>query len=359
MKAVNPEREVVIAGTDTDTFPLLDRYSDYLYAIKGRTPRTIRAYHSDLSRFFRWMVYTGRIKAPPVTTDTRAASTVNPNDPIEGIDIRFINIDDIRQIRLDDMYAFISWLAQNNSRQAASRARRVSSLRGFFNWLHRQQRLIEENPAADLEQPRQMRRLPQYLSLDESRDLLVQAGRQDNQYSERDYCILTLFLNCGLRLSELHGINVSDLRGDTLVVLGKGQKERTIYLNDACVNALEDWLAVRPTENLNDPEALFISRQRNRLSREAIQHLVKKYIRAAGLNTKRYSVHKLRHTAATLMYQYGKVDIRQLQFLLGHESVATTEIYTHINTAELHQAVDSNPLSTQRIEIDRRTAKQS
>jgi len=188
--------------------------------------------------------------------------------------------------------------------------------------------------------------LPHYLSLDESIGLLSSAADSEQAHKERDYCILTLFLNCGMRLSELSGINLSNIHEDTLTVIGKGDKERTIYLNRACLAALTDWLSVRPTTGLRDPSALFISRLGRRLSNPMIQYSIKQMFTRNGIDTSVYSVHKLRHTAATLMYKYGQVDIRSLQIILGHASIATTQIYTHVDDATLHAAVEKNPLST-------------
>jgi integrase/recombinase XerD len=187
-----------------------------------------------------------------------------------------------------------------------------------------------------------MKRLPRYLNIEESKKLL---GAIDGEHRERDFAIITLFLNCGLRLSELVGINLNRIKNDILTVVGKGDKERTIYLNAACKRAIEAYLKVRPVEGVKDKNALFLSERKQRISNKTVQHIVKKYITAAGLDPERYSTHKLRHTAATLMYKHGKVDIRALQEILGHESIATTEIYTHVDNQQIKTAVESNPLS--------------
>lgn len=197
---------------------------------------------------------------------------------------------------------------------------------------------LKSNPAAGLKAPKREKRLPVYLNLDESRELLSEIA---GKYAVRDKAILTLFLNCGLRLSELVGIDRSDIRGDTLQVIGKGNKERTIYLNKTCLSALNEYLDTR-TDN---KKALFLSERAQRISNRAVQTLVKRHIGAAGLDTKKYSTHKLRHTAATLMYKHGKVDIRALQAILGHESISTTEIYTHVDDDQLRAAVSLNPLN--------------
>ena len=213
--------------------------------------------------------------------------------------------------------------------------------------------MIETNPAQNLETPKMERRMPKYLSLDDSKKLLNVTANEDDENKERDFAIITIFLNCGLRLSELISINVKDIdfSENKLNVIGKGNKERTIYLNKACIDAIKDYLSVRPTEGLkNDSKssnkALFLSKRRERISNRTVQYIVEKELRKAGLDTSKYSVHKLRHTAATLMYQYGNVDIRALQELLGHESISTTEIYTHVSNEQVRNAVEVNPLNT-------------
>lgn len=194
--------------------------------------------------------------------------------------------------------------------------------------------------------------MPKYLSFDDSKKLLEVTADENDENKERDYAIITLFLNCGLRLSELVGINISniDFSENRLTVIGKGNKERTIYLNNACVNAIKDYISVRPTEGVkNDSKAsnkaLFLSNRKERISNRTVQYIVDRELTKAGLDTSKYSTHKLRHTAATLMYQYGNVDIRALQELLGHESIATTEIYTHVSNEQVRNAVESNPLA--------------
>ena len=189
--------------------------------------------------------------------------------------------------------------------------------------------------------------MPKYLTLEQSQNLLKVAYDSPKESNERDYCMLTLFLNCGMRLSELRGINTNDIHGTTLTVIGKGNKERTIYLNDACLEAINDWMDKRATLKIK-PEAekaLFVSKRGTRISCDMIQITIKRLLEEAGIDTNIYSVHKLRHTAATLMYKYGKVDIRNLQMILGHQSVSTTQIYTHVDDEALQRAIESNPLA--------------
>lgn len=233
----------------------------------------------------------------------------------------------------------------------ATRARKASTIRIFFAYLY-DQKIILDNPAIGLKTPKLGKRMPKHLSLEDSKKLLNVTYDENDENKERDYAIITLFLNCGLRLSELVGINISniDFSENRLTVIGKGNKERTIYLNNACVNAIKDYISVRPTEGVkNDSKAsnkaLFLSNRKERISNRTVQYIVDRELTKAGLDTSKYSTHKLRHTAATLMYQYGNVDIRALQELLGHESIATTEIYTHVSNEQVRNAVESNPLA--------------
>ncbi len=240
------------------------------------------------------------------------------------------------------MHAYISYVDKNRNNSNYAKARKVASLKSFFKYLHTKVKLIDENPAIELESPKTDSRHPVYLTLNEAKNLL---NAVDGQFKERDYAIITLFLNCGLRLSELVSIDIDKIKGDTLTVIGKGNKERTIYLNEACLEAINNYLKVRPKEGLKDEKALFISKRKNRISNKTVQYIVKKYIKLAGLDPDKYSTHKLRHTAATLMYKYGNVDIRALQQILGHSTVSTTQIYTHLDDDRLRKAVKSNPLS--------------
>lgn len=240
-------------------------------------------------------------------------------------------------------------MARELKSSPATRARKISSLRVFFKYLTSKAKILEINPAQDLETPKLGRRMPKYLSLEESKKLLNVTQDETNRNNIRDYAIITLFLNCGMRLSELVNINIKDIdfSESKMTVIGKGNKERTIYLNKACLNAINSYLAIRPHDKVkyDSRDALFLSERKERISNRSVQDIVKKELGKAGLDTKKYSVHKLRHTAATLMYQYGDVDIRALQELLGHESISTTEIYTHVNDERVRNAVESNPLS--------------
>jgi len=250
----------------------------------------------------------------------------------------------IKSISLQDCYDYLMYVTSERDNMAAARARKVSSLKSFYNYLHKKAALITDNPTKDLDFPKQRRTLPKYLDLDESIKLLESI---DSKHPVRDYCIVALFLNCGMRLSELVNLNLTDYNAEnhTLRLLGKGNKERIVYTNRACDEAIEKWLEIRPKDGLKDPQAMFISQQKRRISPKTIQWMLPKLFQSAGLGGRGFSAHKLRHTAATLMYRHGNVDIRVLQELLGHESLATTEIYTHIVNKDLKQAADSNPLA--------------
>lgn len=268
---------------------------------------------------------------------------------LKQISIRNMSLETISKITLDDIHSFLFYLTNTYNSKAATRARKVSSIRVFFNYLCNKAGLIEKNPAQNLETPKLDKRIPKYLTLDDSKKLLEAVNDMDDRNKERDYAIITLFLNCGMRLSELVGINIKDINfnDQKLNVIGKGNKERTIYLNSACMNAVNKYLAVRPHDNVkyDSKDALFLSERRERISNRTVQYIVKQELKRAGLDTNKYSVHKLRHTAATLMYKYGNVDIRALQELLGHESISTTEIYTHVDNSQIRNAVESNPLA--------------
>ncbi|HHV41794.1 MAG TPA: tyrosine recombinase XerC [Clostridiaceae bacterium] len=312
----------------------LEDFLGYFQAIRERSPATIKEYRYDLTLFLRFLLN----RKLELGNDTSW----------EEIDLSLANDKFLQGITLSDLYLYITWLSTERKNSAATRSRHISAIRSFFHYLTTKVNILAENPAANLEMPKQLKRLPRYLSLDDSLNLLEAVNQTDERYRTRDYAIITLFLNCGLRLSELVSINISDIREDTLIVMGKGGKERTVYLNGACIAALNDYYPDRITPKASHKDALFISRLGKRIGARAVQNIIRKNMLAAGIDPKRYSTHKLRHTAATLMYQYGQVDIRNLQMILGHESVATTEIYTHTSKEALHDAVERNPLSSVR-----------
>lgn len=312
---------------------ILEDYLNYMETIKGVSPNTVKEYFFDLRTFFRFIKMRYKL--------------IEPNTIFEEIDISDVDLQLIKKIDIQDLHAYISYADKKRDNGNYTKSRKVASLRSFFDYLYSKINIIEKNPAEALEFPKKDNRYPVYLTLEQAELLLNTVLENNNEeYRLRDYAIVMLFLNCGLRLSELSSIDIDKIKdNDTLSIIGKGNKERTIFLNDACIMAINDYLAVRPKDT-NDEKALFISKRKNRMSNRAIQHMIDRYLEKSGLDPSIYSTHKLRHTAATLMYKYGNVDIRALQEILGHESVSTTQIYTHIDDDRLRNAVKSNPLST-------------
>jgi len=316
----------------------INSFLDYSITILNKSPNSVKEYNYDLANFLKFIMIHFKL---------------TNKDIYDEIDITSFSEKDLKRITLDDIHAYISHLAIDNRSKATTRARKISTIRIFFKYLTLKAKILDVNPAQNLETPKLEKRMPKYLSLDDSRRLLNAADNQDNRNYKRDYAITTLFLNCGIRLSELVGININDIDFDEckMTVIGKGNKERTVYLNKSCIVAINDYLSSRPPQNTikhdskNSDKALFLSEQKQRISNRTVQAIINKELKLAGLDTKNLSVHKLRHTAATLMYQYGNVDIRALQELLGHQSISTTEIYTHVNNDRVRNAVESNPLS--------------
>ena len=312
----------------TDAPPLLRDFLVYHETIQGHSRQTVDEYFLDLRNFFRYL---------------KQEKNLAPRDiPLDDISIDDVDLSLVRDVTLTDIYSYMNYLSRDRGLNAASRARKVATIRSFYKYLTNKAKLLEQNPVQDLDSPRMKKSLPKYLNLDESVSLLESV---DGKNASRDYCILTLFLNCGLRISELVGLNKTDVRGDHLRVLGKGNKERVLFLNEACQKALQDWMTDRDALTLVDQDALFVTLQnRRRISKAAVHKLVKKHLAAAGLDSTQYSSHKLRHTAATLMLQNG-VDVRTLQEVLGHDHLNTTQIYTHVDSDDLRCAARANPLA--------------
>lgn len=307
---------------------LVQDYLTYVEAIKGHSSLSVLEYASDLRTYFRFMVkHKGLFPA-----DT----------PDNELDLTIVDINFIKTITLNDTYTFLIYCKNERRNNEATRARRVVAIRRFFSYLSENLGLLPANPMKNLDAPKTKKSLPKYLTLDESKKLLsVISGKN----KERDFAIVTLFLNCGMRLSELVSINYNDIKSDgTIVITGKGNKERTIYLNQACIEAITAYMKVRPNDKVRD-RALFLSSRYQRINPRTVEMMVNKYIDMAGLGGRGLSVHKLRHTAATLMYQHGNVDVLVLKEILGHENLGTTEIYTHIQSDASKNAVDSNPLA--------------
>lgn len=308
--------------------PVLRDYFHYITAVKNRSKTTVREYYLDLRTFFRYLV---------LLRDLCPANTPFDEIPLDAVDVEFL-----KKVHIGEALAFLAYCKNERDNSAAARARKSVAIRQFFRYAADRMHIIPENPVSQLDTPKTKRALPKFLTLEQSISLL---NAVDGPNRERNYAIITLFLNCGLRLSELCSINLSDIRTDnTLRVTGKGSKERIVYLNDACLAAIKAYLDVRPKDGLKDRQALFISRNRNRISPKTVQLIIYQALEKAGLGGFDFSVHKLRHTAATLMYQEG-VDLLVLKQFLGHENINTTEIYTHLSSHQLEEAAKKNPLS--------------
>ncbi|MGI5950107.1 tyrosine recombinase XerC [Peptoniphilus sp.] len=310
---------------------LIDDFLDYMKTTKGSSENTIKEYYYDLRMFVRFIKVRKGLVSEDISFD---------DIPVEDIDAKTLG-----EVTKQDIYAYNSYLERTRKISNRSKFRKLSSVKSFYSYLFNKIDVIKYNPVQDIDMPKIEKTLPVYLSLEQCIDLLntIENSKQKEVYKTRDYAIVTLFLNCGMRLSELSNIDVSHITDKSqLTVLGKGNKERTIYLNKACIDAINRYLKFRPEVK---EDALFLSMRQNRMSNRSIQHMIEKHMKNSGLDTSKYSVHKLRHTAATLMYEYGNADIRSLQEILGHESVNTTEIYTHVNDDQLKNMVKSNPLS--------------
>lgn len=301
----------------------------YLKVVKARGERTVEAYYVDLRTFLRYL---------------KISNGLIPNDtPHNEIKIADTPIELLQEFNLNKAYEYLYYCSAELNNTPSTRARKTSALKQLFNYLHKKANLITTNPLVELEIPSPKHKLPKFLTLEDSLELL---SKITGEHSARDYCIITLFLNCGMRLSELVGLNFKDINFDnkTMRLLGKGNKERIVYMNEACVSALQSYLKARPVTP-KEQDAIFLSKQNKRISKRRVQQVVEESLAMAGLDNKGITTHKLRHTAATLMYQYGKVDPLVLKEILGHKSIATTEIYTHLSNDNIKQAAEASPLS--------------
>lgn len=318
--------------------PLIKRFANYKDVVQGCSEKTVTEYLFDLRTFCRFMVC--KRNRMPLT-----------DEEFEKIDITGLDVNFFESIMTTDIYDFLSFVGRDRKNEARTRARKLSAIKQFYKYCTVKQMLFDNNPAINIETPKLKKQLPKHLSVDECVDLLQSVTNDEQSNSkERDYAILTIFLNCGVRLSELAGINLTDLDPElrSMRVIGKGSKERIVYLNEACRSALNAYLPIRrqtPAKNKGEA-ALFLSRFGQRISVKTVQWMVKKYLGQAGLEYKNYSTHKLRHTAATLMYQTGEVDIRVLKDILGHEQLNTTQIYTHVSNDSMEEAMTKNPLAS-------------
>lgn len=317
---------------------ILREFASYKSAIQGCSLKTVEEYLLDLKMFFRFLI----AKRDGIST---------ASDDFNKISIRSVDLDFVKGIETQDIYEFLYYVGEQRENKNAAKARKLSSIKGFYKYVVGKRHYLEDNPSADIESPKQRKSLPKYLTLDESVSLL-EAVKNDTESKTvtRDFAIITLFLNCGMRVSELVGINTTDIDPElrSLRVVGKGNKERIVYLNAACRDSLEEYIRLRASKSRDTrltTNALFLSSRDQRISVKTVQWMVYKYLKLAGLSAKNFSVHKLRHTAATLMYQSGKVDVRVLKDILGHEQLNTTQIYTHVSNESMESAMDENPLA--------------
>ena len=329
---INPNNE------EYKTFPqILKDYASYLVAIKGNSDKTVAEYLLDLRTFFRFLKM------------READLTLSP-DEFEKLSIKDLSLTDIQKVTSQNIIDYLMYINIERQNSTTTRMRKLSAIKSFYKYAHTKRHLTETNPAQDVDAPQKSRSLPKYLTLDEAVALL-EAIKNDTESKTtvRDYAIVTLFLNTGMRLSELVGLNLQSFDSElkTVRVIGKGKKERMVYLNDAARGAVRDYIRLRldPNYITTGTSALFLSKRQERISPKTVQWMVNKYLSLAGLDSRGLSVHKLRHTAATLMYQTGKVDIRVLKDILGHEQLNTTQIYTHVVDRNIEEAMDKNPLA--------------
>ncbi len=329
---------LTLKSDEYKTFPpILRQYAEYTVVVKGNSEKTVCEYLLDLRTFFRFMI-------------TKWDDLDLSKDEFEQVDIKRINEDHVKRITQKNIIEYLMFAGFTRENSPTTRMRKLSALRSFFKYAHSKERIIEIDPTADVDAPKKSATLPKYLTVEEAARLIdTVRNDMDSKTRVRDYAIVVLFLNTGMRLSELVGLNLENIDPEvtTVKVLGKGSKERVIYLNKAARGALIDYLRQRldPKHVRTSSNAVFLSGRENRISNKTVQWMVQKYLKMAGLGSKGLSVHKLRHTAATLMYQSGKVDIRVLKDILGHEQLNTTQIYTHVVDRNIEEAVENNPLA--------------
>ena len=309
--------------------PVILEFLNYIENIKGRSSLTTEEYYRDLRTFFRFII--------------KDRGLIDKDIPVDEIDISCVDLEMVSSVTFSEILLFLNYCKDERNNVSATRARKTTTLKDFFNYLTVKTHKLSYNPTEQLESPKAKKSLPKYLTLEDSLRLLEAV---DGEFKERDYCILVFFLNCGLRLSEMVGINLSDINSENVIkIRGKGNKERLLTLNPACVKALNEYMKVRPVDGITDKNALFISRKKCRITNKGVYHMVNHYLEKIGLGNQGYSPHKLRHTAATLMYQKGGVDIRTLQIILGHSNLGTTQIYTHVANEQVEKGLNANPLA--------------
>ena len=324
-----------VAQKYADHPEIIKEFLNYKLAIQGCSVKTVEEYALDLKNFFKYYL----VSKQGIAVDRKS---------LEKQSIRGVDLEIVKNIKTADIYEYLFFVTEERANASAAKARKLSSIKGFYKYLTAKRNYFEENPAINIESPKQKKALPKYLTLEESLNLLETVKNdKESKSTARDFAMITLFLNCGMRVSELVGISINDIDRElrSLRVVGKGNKERIIYLNDACKDALVQYIEKRVGVETEDP-ALFLSSRGKRISVKTVQYIVYKYLDMAGLESKRYSVHKLRHTAATLMYQSGNVDVRVLKDILGHEQLNTTQIYTHVSNESMEAAMSQNPLAS-------------
>lgn len=309
----------------------LNEFFTFQRVVKIKSERTLESYYIDLRIFLRYVKLT--------------KGEVRPDTPMRDITISDIPIEWVRDFSKLDILNYLSYVATERGNTAKTRHRKLASLKVFYKCLYRDLNLIPSDPTKDIDYPKMHEHLPKFLTLNDSIKLLENMNK-DDPYYYRDYCIITLFLNCGMRLSELVGLNLQDVNLDerTMRLLGKGDKERIIHINDACADSIVRYVSERETSPV-EPDALFLSKRGTRITNRRVQQIVDNALRDSNLDNQGYSTHKLRHTAATLMYQHGNVDTLILKEILGHKSISTTEIYTHISNESVKEAMDASPLA--------------
>ncbi len=309
----------------------LNEFFTFQRVVKIKSERTLESYYIDLRLFLRYVKLT--------------KGGVSDKTPMEDITISDVPLEWVKTFSKLDILNYLSYVATERQNTAKTRHRKLASLKVFYKCLYRDLGLIPEDPTKDVDYPKMHEHLPKFLTLNDSIKLLENMNK-DDPYYYRDYCIITLFLNCGMRLSELVGLNLNDVNLDerTMRLLGKGNKERIIHINDACADSIVQYVSERQSSPV-EPNALFLSKRGTRITNRRVQQIVDNALKDSNLDHQGYSTHKLRHTAATLMYQHGNVDTLILKEILGHKSISTTEIYTHISNASVKEAMDASPLA--------------
>ena len=293
-------------------------YLNYLRVERNLAPGTIVNYANTIQTFLRWYSF---------------VQSGKPFDQFQQLEIEWITLEDLSSLSRNDIYEFLAFCANELNNSSNSRSNKLSALKSFFSYLREIEpsRTIQSNPAIEIAAPKKEKPIPKFLTIDNAKLLLNVAKSSGN---DRDYCILLWFLSCGMRLSELAGMNLKDVRKSNgnaeVLIRGKGRKERMVPLNQPCWDAYELYLIQRNSMKPDEKEqALFLSNRASRLSRRQIERIVEKYLKIAGLHQQGYSAHLLRHTFASSAFELGG-NVVDIGAQLGHESIATTQRYVHL-----------------------------